>query len=276
MPVPASAWELSDPIEILRHIEEWRTFDLRNSSFDAVEARVKELRDRVGRAIITRRTTSLPKLWRVQRFQPDRDWGRASSVLCRPGGAQSIGRCHGVGDCVLYCATDAATAFEEVRDVRAVPGAEFVLIQYKGSKNFSLNKVVGNPVPRALDGTNLISGAHLIAYQIMREFVRTEFTRVVGSGTEYLYMLSAAFSRHWADYDRYHGWLYPSERSFGGENVCLKESAIQGNLSIVAVLRGKVHPHGRLLVFTHSESGNVIGDAITWTSLPGVKTLHPP
>lgn len=229
-------WELPSPGSILEAIEDWRSLDLVSATDQDVESRVIRFMDRIEQTVVARTDKRFPALWRLQR-DDDRDWGHTSALLYPPSHQAKPGRCNRQGCPVLYCADRASTTFDELR---VQTGDRVVLIQYECTATLTLARLVGKFAPTHLDGSPLFEGEHLAAYQILRDFLRSEFMRPVGEGTEFLYRISAALCRHWLDSEESDGWEYPSLWSGGGTNVAIKSASVDTKLKIIGASRGVV------------------------------------
>lgn len=220
-----SKWKLPKPSHMQECIEHWRTLDMRRATDAEIKASLVELRDKIRRSVAQRLNSSHSNLWRVRRsgarFESPSDFWSPRRELTNQG------RCNIAGEPVLYCARSAITAIEEM-DLNV--GEDIVLINYE-SRNIRLSRVVGRFDPNPEDGERILEGDDLCSYRILREFLFSEFTKPVGAGTEFLYRFSAAVCRVWTSDDS-DGWLYPSVKSFTGENVALKPSAANEKLRI--------------------------------------------
>lgn len=99
-----------------------------------------------------------------------------------------------------------------LREIRARPRDRVVLIGYRIC-DAELSVVVPSAKLTALDGSRLFSRAGEVSFLILREFIRSEFTKPVATGTELLYRVTEALCRIWLDAPHLHGWTYPSVES---------------------------------------------------------------
>jgi hypothetical protein len=95
----------------------------------------------------------------------------------------------------LYLSEDLETPFEELNIQR---NEQVYAINYKAYKQLNLKRIVANKFI-ATDSKNnhIYDPDSMLSYQILREFVRSEFLRPVGKGTEYLYKISSSMCRVW-------------------------------------------------------------------------------
>jgi hypothetical protein len=93
----------------------------------------------------------------------------------------------------------------------------------------SLAVVVPRPKLDSLDGKPLFDDDGAVSFLILREFVRSEFTKPVGVGTEFLYKLSNAMCRALFDGDDIDGWIYPSVESSSHECIAFKTDFVDSD-----------------------------------------------
>jgi hypothetical protein len=237
-------WKLPSPSDLLQHIEWWRSFDQTSTSQKEIESTIIELRDRIKRAVTTKRSKQYHSLWRVQAYKEKdhsvRDWSSIDALLYPPAKLANLGRCNQQCEQILYTATRGETAFDEVGE-RLCEGTEAVLVEFRATRPLILDVLVGDFCPVNVESRQpVFTGEELVSYQILREFIRSEFMRPVGASTEYLYRVSAAICKHWTSNDNKDGWVYPSVDSAGGENVALKRDAVDEGLVVASAWRGYV------------------------------------
>ena len=90
-------------------------------------------------------------------------------------------------------------------------------------------------VAKDQNGTHLYDESSMISYQILREFIRSEFLKPVGKGTEYLHRISGAICRVWFGSGEFDGWLYPSVHTPAKNNIALKPESAHRKLEIEQV-----------------------------------------
>ena len=250
-------WDMPRPSEVIEAIERWRGLNLRGASQDAIVQGMLALRDIVRFHLVQRQTSTTKDLWRVRRAEESQIFDHVDDLWEPPADRVSLGRCNYEHQPVLYCSLAAATALDEC-GVRQ--GDEVLLIRYRGTE-LALDRVVGKLDPRP-SGSRLLSAEGLLAYQILREFLRVEFTKPVGQGTEFLYRISAAVCEVWTDAED--GWLYPSVHSPTAENVALLPSTAHRKLRIEDVLRSRVE----------NTTESVLRAGGRALRLPGIRVRH--
>lgn len=211
-------------------------------------------------------------LWRVRRngvrFDSVRGFWYPAPTIVRQG------RCNRAGEPLLYVAPNAITALDEME---VAIGERLVLMRYRCTSQLQIDRVVGYEDPNPKQGDRILDGDDLLSYQILREFIQTEFTRYVLPGNEHLYRVSAAICRSWTASESNDGWLYPSVKSTNRENVALKPTSADNLL---------VLKHVYLLDVTNTrvaktrfglvqgialrgvDSADVTGAVVTWKNAP--------
>ena len=229
--VPDGGWQMPQPMAVLEAIEEWRSLDLRTASFDAIVASMEALRDKLAFWVVQRSSSRPRKLWRVRKRTGAEQFDRVDDLWEPPERYARLNRCNQSGSPLLYCSKDLATALDEC-DV--VEQDQLLLVKYRPNTQLRVNRIVGNFDPNPVNGDPVIVGDGLLAYRIMREFLRAEFTKPVGEGTEALYKVSAAVCHVWAGSDDSDGWIYPSIRSplAGNDNLALDPRSARSKLDI--------------------------------------------
>jgi hypothetical protein len=224
-------WQMPQPMAVLEAIEEWRSLDLRTATFDSIVVSMEALRDKLEFWVVQRNTSSPQKLWRVRKRKENDSFDTVGDLWEPCASKAGLNRCNQTGSPVLYCSKDLATALDEC-DVAT--GDELLLVTYRASSQLRLNRIVGNFDPNPTAGDPIIVDDGLLAYRIMREFLRAEFTKPVGKGTEAIYNVSAAVCHVWAGSDDADGWIYPSIRSplRGNDNLAVYPSSARSKLDI--------------------------------------------
>jgi hypothetical protein len=224
-------WEMPKPATVLEAIEEWRSIDLRTAAPEQIIGRMKAFRDKVQFGVVQVNSSSPPKLWRVRPRRRGESFDALGDLWEPPVGKPGLGRCNQAGSPLLYCSKDLATALDECE---VTTGEELLLVRYATARTLRLSRIVGDFDPRQDGVSSMFDEDGLNAYRILREFFRSEFTKPVGKGTEWLYMISAAVCEVWAASHDADGWLYPSVRSpgEGNDNIALFPASAHAKLRI--------------------------------------------
>ena len=227
---------MASPAEILELIETWRLLDLPRMDDAGIEEALRELL--YGLRSVSRSTRRIRGIKRIYRArlkrrrgaQNDANWPWIDSQhLVHPvGGWVPLGRCNLSGESALYCAYDFVTA---LREIGVEEGDEVVLIGYD-LVDADLARVVGPFNPRRYGSDEpIFEGDELVSYHIVRDFIRSEFSKPVGTETRHLYRVSAAICREWFD-ESLDGWVYPSVESPARECLALRDTSVSRRVSI--------------------------------------------
>lgn len=219
-------WPMPTPEEAILAIEEWRSIDHNGASDSDLEAAVRKLIDTLKYIVVPCTSRINYSYCRVRRFCADSwPWCKREDLLAPPSTASvRYGRCNIPGESVLYCTRHRYTA---LREMRIMPGERFVSIEYKSVGEHSLARIARPLDPNPENEPPLLMGDQLLAYQILREFVRVEFTRQVAKDSDVSYKVSNALCNGWFNANSYDGWIYPSIAAHGQENVAFKAGAAE-------------------------------------------------
>lgn len=142
---------------------------------------------------------------------------------------KKMGRLNLPNESKLYCSLDKATPFIEC-DIQVGDRVAFITYVIKNDSRLQLTNIVNDNEP---DGLNE-SGR--IAYNIIKSFIRNEFTKPVGFGTEYLYRVSNRICIDLMDIPNCDGFIYPSIATFQNTyNVAIKPESADKSLDFKCV-----------------------------------------
>lgn len=231
-------WTLPKPSLVMERIEKWRNLDLRKMTDNEVDSELSEFLDSLEIYPVSTIQTYFFKLWRVRRF--NYLFKDTSECWEPPPDKTPMGRCNAKGSPVLYVSEQLSTPFEELN---IGFGNQFYSIKYESIGNIDLKNVVPKEiVSRDKDGKPIYDNESMLSYQILREFVRSEFLKPVGSGTEYLHKISASMCRVWFHSDDSDGWVYPSVQSPLERNVAIKSSSAKKKIKIIDLRIARLVP----------------------------------
>lgn len=221
-------WILPSPEHVMECIEKWRSLDLRKSTDEEIDAQLSGLLDSLGTYSVSTVQTTPFKLWRIRKF--NYLFKEVAECWEPPASKAPMGRCNSAGSPVLYVAKDLETPFEELN---VQQGEQVYLIKYKAIQSLSLKKIVPEDfIATDSNKKPIYDRESMLSYQILREFVRSEFLRPVGSGTEYLHRISSSMCRVWLNDEQSDGWIYPSVQAPSKYNIALKPSSARKKLQI--------------------------------------------
>jgi hypothetical protein len=237
-----TSWEFPDPKRIMEIIEEWRHLDFKKSSHEEIDKKLKELIDSFEVTSVSGYRTTPPRLWRIR---PCRDLKTNINEFWEPPkGKTPLGRCNIEQEPVLYVSENSVTPFEEIK---IKPFDTFYLIEYSAKEECYFANIVSESLePCNVEDTGsppLYEGDQLVSYQILRDFIRTEFLRPVGEGTEFLHRISSSICRTWFGDEQYDGWRYPSVHMIKNKNIAIKPQKAHEKLEITKVEIVVMIPH---------------------------------
>ena len=274
------------PSLVLECIESWRNTDLRKLSDDDIDQQLSEFLDKLGVYVVHSLNTMPFKLWRIRRF--DYLFKEIDECWEPPKNKTAPGRCNAKASPVLYTSENLETPFEELG---IKPNEQVYVIQYEVVESLNIKRIVPKDFIEKDEKDNpLYDSESMISYQILREFVRSEFLRPVGKGTEYLHKISSSMCRVWFHSNESDGWVYPSVQTPSKKNFALKPESARKKLKIndVRIVRlvekesvenhidkFKSHPFYNLISMAIETDfkGEIKGDCISWkpsTTIGGI------
>lgn len=171
------------------------------------------------------------------------------------------GRCNAKGESVLYTSIDIRTPFEELRIDH---NCQVYMIRYKVIEGLYLGNIVPDYYKDSPGEEPTFSAQGAISYNILREFIRSEFIKPVGRGTEYLYKISSSICRIQFRNKNTDGWKYPSVRTrvYGNNNIALKAESARKKLEIDSIVIGRLQREDNYIQIEFK--GEIKEDKITW------------
>ncbi|WP_404787343.1 hypothetical protein [Altericista sp. CCNU0014] len=236
------SWKFPKPSRIMEIIEEWRHLDFKQSSHEDVDEKLKELIDSFKVILVSGYRSTPQKLWRIR---PCNNLKTNISEFWEPPKRKTpLGRCNIEEEPVLYVSENSVTPFEEIK---IKPFDTFYLIQYSAREECYFANIVPESLePREVDTPGsppLYEGDELVSYQILRDFIRTEFLKPVGEGTQFLHRISSSICRTWFGDDKYDGWRYPSVHLLNNKNIAIKPEKAHKKLEITKIEIVVMIPH---------------------------------
>lgn len=228
MTTNSKQWKMPSPTKVLECIEKWRNLDLRKISDSDIDEQLTEFLESLGVYSITTVHTTPFKLWRIRKF--NYLFKEIEECWEPPKNKAEMGRCSAPGQPVLYVSEDIETPFEELN---VQPYEQVYAIKYNVVEELRVKRIVPKEFIAKDSNNNLLYDQEsMISYQILREFVRSEFLRPVGEGTEYLYKISSSMCRVWFQSEDSDGWIYPSVQTPLKNNIALKPESARKKLKI--------------------------------------------
>ena len=221
-------WTLPPPAHVLACIESWRNLDLRKKEDSEIDKELSSFLDSLETFHVSSVKQSWSKLWRLRKFNYRiKD---VSECWEPPAANCPMGRCNAKGSPVLYVSEKLKIPFEELV---IQPNEQVCVIMYKSIKRLNLMRIVSKKFKETnINGKPFYDDDSMLSYQILREFVRSEFLKPIGKGTEYLHRISGSMCRVWFDDKDSDGWLYPSMQSPNDLNIAIKPESAHKKLKI--------------------------------------------
>ena len=270
-------WTLPNPSLVMKSIEKWRNLDLRKMTDSELDSELSEFLDSLVTYPVSILQKSFFKLWRVRKF--NYLFKDISECWEPPPDKTPMGRCNAEGNPVLYISEELNTPLEELN---VSFGEQFYAIKYKCLDHLNLKNIVPEDLLSTdKEGQPIYDHESMLSYQILREFVRSEFLKPVGKGTEYLHRISASICRVWFNNNDFDGWLYPSVQSPLEKNMAIKPTSAKRKIKIIDLRIARLVPKNE--VKQHKEKfkkhpfypwtriaietdfrGEITGDIINW------------
>lgn len=246
-----------ETIEIIKQIEQFRKIDFKTIS-DAELSR--EISNSISATIngnkqylMTARVDIYPpnqRFYRIRKLQPDdKDFPLKDMSIeqdawnAPPNCIKDKGRLNNVNESLLYVSTDPPAT---VAEMKIQEEEEFCLIVYEAKRNIKLAMIgLWEDLPHLTDQENL-------KMRIINNFLRDEFTKDVGKGTEYLYRASEIIAKEYYDFPSadQDGWCYPSVAFKTSLNSCFRPEKAREVLDLIGVIISKFNVINGQYLFT--------------------------
>ena len=221
-------WALPPPNLVLQCLERWRDLDLRKLTDSEIDNQLSEFLDLLETYPVSTLQITPFKLWRIRKF--NYLFKDVEECWEPPPSKTPMGRCNAPGSPVLYTSEDLETPFEELN---VDPDEQVYAIKYEVTEKLNLKRIVPKDfVATDIEKKPIYDAESMLSYQILREFVRSEFLRPVGKGTEYLHRISSSMCRVWFHSEESDGWVYPSVQTPSKNNIALKAKSARKKLKI--------------------------------------------
>lgn len=129
-----------------------------------------------------------------------------------------VGRLNRANEPLLYTSSEPCVAAEELK---VKEGEWFSLIVYESTDIIQVTSI-GLPFEH-----NSLDKNELLKHKMIQDFLKHEFMRDVGKGTEYLYKISEVIIKDYFDLPPIiqDAWCYPSIAKKGGLNICFRPTS---------------------------------------------------
>lgn len=148
---------------------------------------------------------------------PLRTMSKISDCWEPPENIVIAGRLNRDNESLLYTAP--MSPFVAVEEMKVPDGELFSLIVYEAIEQIDVTMIGSQP---NIEGLN---GEEVLRVKMIQDFLKHEFIRDVGVGTEYLYRISESITKDYFDLppDFQDAWCYPSIAKKGHFNVCFRK-----------------------------------------------------
>ena len=139
------------------------------------------------------------------------------------------GRLNKVGESLLY--TSPSNPNVAISEMHLNENDWYALIKYTALKEIKVNIIGGKYDYKQLGFTNEKA---ILIHELFNSFLRDEFSREVGEGTEHLYRVSEKIAKDFFDLPRevQDGWCYSSVQDKQQYNVCFRPDAAHELLTL--------------------------------------------
>lgn len=221
---------LSDihPFELVRKISEFRNLNVREMSEQELMKQIDNtfsisLHDDITHSMIRTDIRMIPKgssFFRIRTLInnniPNDNFRKESDLWNPPAECSKMQRLNKENESLLYTSLDLLTAIEETK----IKNNElFGLIIYTSKEDIKVNCI---GLDKDYEGFN---DDEKLKLKIIDDFLKDEFSRDVGEGTEFLYRVSEIIAKTYFDLPPrviQDAWAYPSIKNKNRLNVCFR------------------------------------------------------
>lgn len=140
-------------------------------------------------------------------------------------------RLNNVNESLLY--TSPINPLVAIRETKIKMGEHFALIVYKAKETIKVSRI------GEFNSIEGLTADENFKLRLLINFLRDEFTRDVGAGTEFLYRVSERIAKDYFDLPPrviQDGWCYPSVAKKGSFNVCFRPEIAREVLELQGVI----------------------------------------
>lgn len=212
-------------------IDEFRDSDFKNMSYkDISEAVTKVITFQTPNgniSILNRSIQTYPKgtkFYRVRKLSTDdrilplKGMSKISDCWEPPENIVGLGRLNKKGESLLY--TSPINPVIAIEELKIEDDELFSLIEYEATDDINVAMIGIKPLIEGL------TEEEALKIRMIEDFLKHEFIRDVGKGTEYLYRISELITKDYFDLPPQcqDAWCYPSIASKIGVNVCFRKN----------------------------------------------------
>ncbi|WP_251197520.1 hypothetical protein [Anaerotardibacter muris] len=217
-----------DSLELVKRIRKFRSLNLKSMSESEVAQAVSDVLTWNGLFIYLVQTSAYPQgtqFFRIRKLNdgliPNETISAYGDLWEPPEASVKVaGRLNKAGESLLYVAPmDPTGLFQEVG---VSDGDWYALIRYSALDEIKVNVIGGQYDYEAMGITDETA---LLNNEIINDFLKDEFSKPVGKGTEYLYKASEIIAKWYFDLpseDIQDAWAYSSVHDTSKYNVCFR------------------------------------------------------
>lgn len=231
-----------NPLELMNKIRKFRKLDIKNMSYEDIAKAISQVIQFNGRFIYTTNIQQYPKntkFFRVRELKgskiPNENlliesdfWNAPKKFITK------YGRLNKPGESLLY--TSPQNPKVAIREVKLENNEFYSIIVYEAIDDIKVN-CIGVEYNYKKLGIN--DKKAILINDMINDFLRDEFSRDVGVGTEYLYKISEIISKWYFDLppkDVQDAWVYPSIKDKASYNVCFRPNIAKELLELKGAL----------------------------------------
>lgn len=234
-----------DPVVLLEKISRFRKLNIRCMSDLEINQAILDVLCWDGYFACYTNIKQYPigtKFFRVKRLKgtkiPDSRFGIYDDYWeTKPKYLKEYGRLNKPGETLLYVCPDLRCA---IKEVHIEEGEFFAAIRYTAKSDVKVNMIGGEFEYKQM---GIIDEKVQLVHEIYNSFLRDEFSRDVGKGTEYLYRVSERIAKDYFDLPPrivQDAWAYSSVQDKTKYNVCFRPDVAHNILELDGAMICKV------------------------------------
>lgn len=231
-----------NPLELMDKIRKFRKLDIKNMTYEDISKAICDVLESDGKFIYTTNIRSYPretKFFRVRELKgskiPNENLSVESDFWNAPEKfITKYGRLNKPGESLLY--TSPINPQVAIREVKLENNCFYSIIVYEAIDDIKVN-CIGLEYDYEQLGIN--DSEAILINNMINDFLRDEFSRDVGVGTEYLYKISEIISKWYFDLPPravQDAWAYPSIKDKTSYNVCFRPDIAKDVLKLKGAL----------------------------------------
>ncbi|HHX0016758.1 TPA: hypothetical protein ACU3MP_000341 [Staphylococcus aureus] len=175
---------------------------------------------------------------------PQDFWNPPEKLVKKPG------RLNKIGESLLYVSP--IDPYVCINELKIKPGQFFLLIKYTAVEDINVNIIGGEYNYEKL---NIKSRKAIFIHEMINNFLKEEYSREVGEGTEHLYKTSELIAKNFFDLPPeviQDAWAYISTFDKKSYNVCFRPEIAKKKMNLVGGIIAKLNDKNKIncLLFT--------------------------